>query len=109
LKSLKSWYPHYFNTQQNLEYVGPIPDIEYYGVSEMSESERTDFLDWNEGEKAKFFYKKRVLETYCQDGFTVLRHAPDIQAKFKAISNIDYFSSPWLLQLCAIKFSVSGF
>ena len=37
LASSKSWYPHYFNTKVNLEYVGPIPDIEYYSADEMSE------------------------------------------------------------------------
>jgi len=33
----KSWYPHYFNTEENLDYVGPIPDALYYGANEMSE------------------------------------------------------------------------
>ena len=36
----KSLYPHYFNTLANLDYVGKIPDITYYGVDEMSRSER---------------------------------------------------------------------
>jgi len=35
LASSKSWYPHYFNTQANLDYVGPIPDTRYYGADEM--------------------------------------------------------------------------
>jgi len=25
----KSWYPHYFNSEENLDYVGPIPDVSY--------------------------------------------------------------------------------
>jgi len=32
----KSWYPHYFNTQAKLIYVGKIPDVSYYGINEMS-------------------------------------------------------------------------
>jgi len=35
LSTYKSWFPHYFNTKPNFDYVGPIPDIEYYGVDEM--------------------------------------------------------------------------
>jgi len=35
LQAYKSWYPHYFNTEENLDYVGPMPDIEYYGADEM--------------------------------------------------------------------------
>ena len=31
----KSWYPHYFKTEENLDYIGPLPDVAYYGVNEM--------------------------------------------------------------------------
>jgi len=30
LSASKSWYPHYFNSEVNLNYIGPIPDISYY-------------------------------------------------------------------------------
>jgi len=33
----KSWYYHYFNTQENLKYLSPNPEISYYGLNEMSE------------------------------------------------------------------------
>jgi hypothetical protein len=46
LTASKSWYPHYFNTMANLDYVGQIPDIEYYGVKELGVWERTEFLAW---------------------------------------------------------------
>ena len=35
-KAIKSWYPHYINNEEILDYVGPMPDILYYGVGEMS-------------------------------------------------------------------------
>jgi hypothetical protein len=44
LSSSKSWYPHYFNTEGNLDYVGPMLDVSYYGADDMSESVRKDFL-----------------------------------------------------------------
>ena len=31
----KSWYTHHFNTKANLDYVGPIPGIQYDGAEEM--------------------------------------------------------------------------
>ena len=37
LQATKSWYPQYFNTEENLDCFGPIPDISYYGVDEMGE------------------------------------------------------------------------
>jgi hypothetical protein len=27
LSSSKSWFPHYFNTKANLDYIGPIPEL----------------------------------------------------------------------------------
>ena len=43
LSAFKSWYPQYVNTEENLNYVGTIPDVSYYGVSEMRDTERTEF------------------------------------------------------------------
>jgi len=40
LAASKSWYPHHFNTTTNLDYVGPIPDIVYYGADEMGRQRR---------------------------------------------------------------------
>jgi hypothetical protein len=37
LSSSKSWFPHYYIKKANLNYVGPIPDIQYFGADEMSE------------------------------------------------------------------------
>jgi len=46
LTASKSWYPHDFNTEENLDYTSPIPDVSYYGVIEMGEYEKTEFLAW---------------------------------------------------------------
>jgi hypothetical protein len=37
--SSKSWFFHYFNTKANMDYIGPIPDIHYFGADEMSEGD----------------------------------------------------------------------
>jgi len=71
LSASKSWYPHYFNTEENLNYVGPIPDISYYGVDEMREDERKEFLVWYESQNSVSFDNRHVLESYCQDDVTV--------------------------------------
>jgi len=46
LTATKLWYPHFFTTQANRDYVGPIPGIEQYGDDQMSESERREFMSW---------------------------------------------------------------
>jgi len=49
----KSWYPHYFNTEENLDYIGLLPDVSYYGVNEMCEGERSEFLEWYEKQEPR--------------------------------------------------------
>jgi len=75
LSASKSCYQHYFNTEENLNYVGSIPDISYYGANEMPENERKEFLVWYESQRSDTFDNEHVLESYCQDEVTVLRQA----------------------------------
>ena len=94
----KSWYPHYFNTKANLEYVGPIPAASYYGVDEMSHSERSEFMTWYESQKDAVFYNRRILEQYCQDDVTVLRQACQIcRREFIEIGNIEVFLESFII------------
>jgi hypothetical protein len=92
LSVTKLGYPHYFNTNTNLNYVGPIPDVAYYGVDEMGVSERGEFMTWYEGKKNRFFDNKLVFEKYCQDDVTILRKACQIfRREFIEIGNIEVF------------------
>ena len=67
LTATKSWYPHYFNTKENVNYVGEIPGVSYYGADTMSAKERAEFLAWYEGQRSAVFDNRRVLEAYCLD------------------------------------------
>ena len=60
VKATKSWYPHYFNTEVNLDYVGPMPDISYYGVDDMSNGERKEFLAWYDRHNSETFDNRRT-------------------------------------------------
>ena len=85
----KSWYPHYFNTEENLDYIGPLPDVSYYGVNEMGKGERSKLLEWYETQEPPFD-NRRVLEQYCQDDVTVLRQACRMfRREFMQIGNLD--------------------
>ena len=63
---------HYFKSEENLDYIGPIPDIWYYGANEIERGGK--FLLY-ENHKSEPFDNRRVLETYCQNDVTVLRQA----------------------------------
>jgi hypothetical protein len=64
----KGYYPHFFNTASNLNYVGPYPEPEYYGAESMSVDERAQFLEWYEEQKDKLFsYKDELLAYFVDD------------------------------------------
>ena len=100
--AFKSWYPHYFNTEENLNYIGPIPDVSYYGVNERSDAERTEFLEWYVGQKYEIFDNRRVLESYCQDDVTVVRQAYQVfRYEFIRVGNIEvYLESVIIVSAC---------
>ncbi len=63
------YFPHYFNTPENAEYEGPLPDHQYYGTSNMKVSARKTFFRWyNEQRKANHIFnlKKERLD-YCEN------------------------------------------
>jgi len=92
LTASKSWYHHYFNTEENVDYVGPISNVTYYGVNKMSEAERIEFLAWYESQKEAIFDNRRVLEDSCQDDVAVLRQACQVfTIEFMQIGNIEVF------------------
>ena len=98
LTATKSWYPHFFNTQANRDYVGPIPGIEHFGADQMSESERGEFMVWYETQKDKVFDNRHVLLQYCQDDVTALRQICQMfRRDFMEVGNVDVF-----LESCTI-------
>jgi len=77
---------------ENLNYVGPIPDISYYGVNEMKEEERTEFLIRYKSQRSETFDNRRVLESYSQDDVIELRQACRVfRRAFMQIGHIDVF------------------
>lgn len=73
----KGYFPHFFNTLENQEYIGELPAPEYYGVNEFSSKQRKEFLEWWEAEKAKNvqFDFKSEIKTYCRSDVDILRKA----------------------------------
>jgi hypothetical protein len=65
LKKIKKGYiPHYFNTTENQNYVGPIPDAEYYGIDTLGKTPRQEFLKWHAAkvkENYVFDFQKEFL------------------------------------------------
>jgi hypothetical protein len=63
LASVKSWYPYLFNTAENMNYLGPMPDVTFYGLDQMSHSERKDFLSWSRPSDTSC----AITDAYCSN------------------------------------------
>ena len=69
----KGFFPHLFNVPVNQGYVGPIPDVEYYGPDDMSSSTRAEFLAWYATQGDRDFNMREELLKYCISDVDILQ------------------------------------
>ena len=71
----KGYFPVFFNKRENWDYVGPLPDVQYYGVDGMKPKARAEFLTWYETQRdAVFDFRKEIL-AYCRDDVNILQES----------------------------------
>uniref|UniRef100_A0A914VZL6 DNA-directed DNA polymerase n=1 Tax=Plectus sambesii TaxID=2011161 RepID=A0A914VZL6_9BILA len=78
LKELKKGYfPHLFNTPENENYTGPLPDKKYYQPDYMKPKAREEFLKWydQQTEADYIFNFQTEFQAYCNSDMTILREA----------------------------------
>lgn len=75
----KGYYPHLFNTEDNFNYVGPLPNEKYFCPDSMSVKARQDFFNWyNELTSLNYvFNNKSELIKYCRLDVKILRKASE--------------------------------
>lgn len=101
----KGYYPHYFNTIENFNYVGPIPDPVLYGADSMKGDARTNFLEWYDNEKGKIFDNKAELIKYCQQDVNILRLAClKFQSLLTELTGVDPFDQITIAGTCMTIF-----
>ena len=74
-QSVKGYFPHFFNTDHNKSYIGPMPHPRYYGVDHMMPQDRDVFLKWYEENKSMTFDLQKELAFYCQQDVHILEQA----------------------------------
>ena len=47
----KGWFPHFFNTRDNQEYLGPYQDSKYYRCNYMGHEKREECVAWLDSKK----------------------------------------------------------
>ena len=70
----KGYFPHFFNKDENQDYVGPIPCQDDYGVNFMKPEAREAFMTWHQEQVENnyvFDFRHEILE-YCRSDVDIL-------------------------------------
>ena len=70
----KGYFPHFFNKDENQEYVGPIPCQDHYGVDFMKPEAREKFMTWHQEQVDNnyvFDFRHEILK-YCRSDVDIL-------------------------------------
>ena len=70
----KGYFPHFFNKDENQDYVGPIPCQSYYGVDFMKPEAREKFMTWHQEQVDNnyvFDFRHEILK-YCRSDVDIL-------------------------------------
>ena len=71
----KGYFPHFFNTGENQNYIGPYPEPRFYGADYMGKSEREAFLTWHDEKSGETFNFAQEIIAYCRSDVDILRQA----------------------------------
>ena len=70
----KGYFPHFFNKDENQDYVGPIPCQDDYGVNYMKPEAREKFMTWHQEQVNNnyvFDFQHEILK-YCRSDVDIL-------------------------------------
>ena len=70
----KGYFPHFFNKDENQDYVGPIPCQDDYGVNFMKPEAREAFMTWHQEQVDNnyvFDFRHKILK-YCRSDVDIL-------------------------------------
>jgi len=73
----KGTFPHLFNTSENWNYCGPIPDIKYYFPDNLSTEKRQKLIDWHSSlQNSNYVFNfKEEIRKYCIQDVNILRES----------------------------------
>ena len=99
LEAEKGYFPHLFSTLANLDYIGPIPDKDYFDLTFSCKTQQDfdDFNTWHDGWKGDWNYRQQ-RKLYCQNDVVMLAQIVKIyhDGMVASLSPYPYLTmSPW--------------
>ncbi len=99
----KGFYPHHFNTQDKWDYVGVMPDKEYFHPERMKPKDSKEFHKWY-GEKIENNYvwnQKEEMKNYCISDVDILRKCCiQFRQIYLDVADIDPFTYLTIASVC---------
>ena len=90
----KGYFPHFFNKDENQDYVGPIPCQDDYGVDFMKPEAREAFIAWHQDQVENnyvFDFRHEIIK-YCRSDVDILAKCCRLYREmFKEETDIDPF------------------
>jgi len=99
----KGFFPHFFNTEINMNYEGPIPDIDYFKPNGFKDKKRKEFYDWYETKIRENYVwnQKREMREYCISDVDILRRCCiKFRQLYIDVADIDPFQYTTIASVC---------
>ena len=88
----KGYFPHFFNKDENQDYVGPIPCQDDYGVNFMKPEAREAFMSWHQEQVENnyvFDFRHEILK-YCRSDVDILAECCKLYREMlKGVTSMD--------------------
>ena len=108
LKELKKgFFPHYYNTAENFNYIGKIPPMRYFGYNAMDIKKREEFIKWWVHKRLTNYEWNMYdeMKSYCISDVDILRRSCIIfRELYLDIADIDPFTYTTIASVCLAIF-----
>ncbi|MDI9312371.1 MAG: DNA polymerase, partial [Limnohabitans sp.] len=101
---VKGYFPYKFNTPENIDYIGNIPDKDYFNYERMKEGEKESFNVWYTSFNSSSYNFKEEMIKYCMnDVHILLKSVYMFKKQFKDITEIDPLSRNFTLAAIGLE------
>ena len=103
----KGYYPHYFNTKANENYIGKMPPVKDFGADSMKSKDRYKFIDWwcEKNDAGYVWDNAKELLEYCKSDVDILKRSLTIFRQiYIDIADIDPLQYTTIASVCMAIF-----
>ena len=97
----KGFFPHWFNTAENRNYIGEMPSMEYFKPERMNEKSNEEFMEWYKERSKSEWDEAKEMEEYCISDVDILRKCcKKFRELYLEVAGLDPFSYLTIASVC---------